>query len=430
MSREKRSPKFLRLTGAIVIAAVLGLGIGVSKLPDLFRSPVTTWVATMPVSVGADGIAAGCLVQVGGLPQGQVIRVEESLGTNKDSNIVEIHFELDERFVLAQDAIIRLNVGISGTNGVLDIQNPGRKKSRFDQNATRIIPITLDPPTGGAASVLIGTTNGLLLQEINEKMARSTTGLAAGLRETNLLGQTIIAQIEQFVRMSLPDLNVIQTEIKSLQNRYSTVFARQPIIEQSLESMKIAAETDISRVRAELLALRSRFKTVEIDVATMQEDMEVILGRGEDMQSRIAAAGSDLQSAISDLNSIATRFELYAPEFSDGLARMLARLVLAGGQLKLAINDLLPIVLEAFTTNPNRASMSRRLLLEAVDDTVLAGINLRDAARRLERLERLRRNGEDPGDTPVPSLEDGVAHFERMVDALAERLRQEIIDGI
>ena len=132
---------------------------------------------------------------------------------------------------------------------------------------------------------------------------------------------------------------------------------------------------------------------------------------------------------MNDLNAIATRFKIHAPELSDGIARMLARLVLAGGQLKLAVNDLFPIVLEAITTRPDRASDSRRLLQEAVDDTVLAGIDLRDAARRLERLERLHRNGEDPGGAPIPSLEDAVTRFEKMVDALAERLRREIIDG-
>ena len=429
MSREKPSPKSLRITGAIVIAAVLGLGVGTARIPDLLRSPVTTWVATLPVSAGADGIAAGSLVQFGGLPKGRVILVKEQIGSTEDSNLIEIHFELDEEFVLAQDALIRLKVGISGTNGVIDIQNPGRSQSRFEPNEPRIIPITLDAPTGGSASMLIGTTNALLLEEISENAARTTTMLTTNLRLTNLMGQKIAEQIRAIAQTTGNELDLIQNEIKTLRLRYSTVLERQPIVEKSLESLKITAEAEAGLVRAELLALRDRFDAVENDVATMQEDVEVMLGRTEEMRSGIVAAGSDLQSAMTDLNSMATRFELYAPEFSDGIARMLARLVLAGGQLKIVFDDLLPVALEAITTHPDRASMSRRLLMEAVDDTVLAGINLRDASRRLARLERLRRIGVDPGDTPVPSLEADVTHFERMVDALAERLRKEITDG-
>lgn len=429
MSRRKPSPKSLRITGAIVIAAVLGLGVGAAKIPDLLRSPVTTWVATLPVSTGADGIAAGSLVQFGGLPQGRVILVKEGLGATEALNLIEIHFELDDKFVLAQDALIRLKVGISGTNGVIDIQNPGQRKSRFGPNEPRVIPITLEPPTGGSASLLIGTTNALLIEAIGQNADRAATRLTTNLRLTNLMGRKIADQINSFAQMSRTDLDLIQQEIKSLQTRYSTVFAREPIIEKSFESLKTSAEIEVALVRAELLALRDRFEVVESDVAMMREDVEVILLQADDMQSRIVAAGSDLQSAMNDLNSIATRFKVYAPEFSDGIARMLARLVLAGGQLKIAFDDLLPVILEAITTRPDRASTSRRLLLEAVDDTVLAGINLRDAARRLERLERLRRIGKDPGDSPVPSLEDDVTHFERMVEALAERLRQEIIDG-
>ena len=79
MSRENRSPKFLRRTGAIMIAVVLGLGIGASKIPDLLRPPVTTYVATLPLSHGVDGIAAGSPVEVGGLPQGRVILINDRI---------------------------------------------------------------------------------------------------------------------------------------------------------------------------------------------------------------------------------------------------------------------------------------------------------------------------------------------------------------
>ncbi|MAD77881.1 MAG: hypothetical protein CMJ51_00745 [Planctomycetaceae bacterium] len=427
MSRENRSPKFLRRTGAIMIAVVLGLGVGASKIPDLLRPAQTTYVATLPLSHGASGIAAGSSVEIGGLPQGRVILIKDQIASKKQ--LIEIHFELDRRFVLSSDALIRLRVGIAGTNGVLNIRDQGTKKSRFQPGEPRVIAVSLSEPSGGSAGVLLGRTNGLLIEKIATLTDDANTAISTRVQLTSLLVSAILDRIEAFVQMTRPDLVVIQDELKALRTQFSKILARQPLAERAIESLQTAAETDTAHVRKELLRIRDRFDLIDIDVRAMQGDMGEIIDEASDMRARVIAAGSDLESALNDLNSIATRFKIHAPEFRDGIARMLARLVLAGGQLKLALNDLFPIVLEAITTHPDRASESRRLLREAVDDTVLAGIDLRDAARRLERLERLHRNGEDPGAAPIPSLEDVVTRFEKMVDALAERLRREIIDG-
>ena len=132
-------------------------------------------------------------------------------------------------------------------------------------------------------------------------------------------------------------------------------------------------------------------------------------------------------SALEDAESVRVRLQKLGPEASEGLARTMARMVLAGGQLKRAIDDLLPLAIEAVLTRPNRASASRRLLLEAGNDAVEAGLQLRDAARRLEMLDRLRPLL-DPDATlpPIPDLDEATDRLSDTLDRLAERLREVI----
>jgi hypothetical protein len=105
-------------------------------------------------------------------------------------------------------------------------------------------------------------------------------------------------------------------------------------------------------------------------------------------------------------------------------------MTLAGGQLVLAFDNLLPMALEAILVSPDAASESRRRTLEAVEDAVLAGSNLRDAARRLENFATMNQPllESKPELAPLVTepLADAVTDLERMLQRLAEVLRREI----
>ena len=146
-----------------------------------------------------------------------------------------------------------------------------------------------------------------------------------------------------------------------------------------------------------------------------------------ELEPKLAGVRLDVRSALEDAESVRVRLQELGPEASEGLARTMARMVLAGGQLKRAIDDLLPLAIEAVLTRSNRASASRRLLLEAGNDAVEAGLQLRDAARRLEMLDRLRPLL-DPDATlpPIPDLDEATDRLSDTLDRLAERLREVI----
>jgi hypothetical protein len=105
-------------------------------------------------------------------------------------------------------------------------------------------------------------------------------------------------------------------------------------------------------------------------------------------------------------------------------------MTLAGGQLVLVFDNLLPIVIEAILVSPDSSSESRRRTLEAVQDAVMAGSTLRDAARRLDSFATLNQPllKLNPDLAPLVSdpLSDAIADLEKMLHRLAEVLRREI----
>ncbi len=96
----------------------------------------------------------------------------------------------------------------------------------------------------------------------------------------------------------------------------------------------------------------------------------------------------------------------------------------------MALNDLVPLALRAITISPDRRSVSRRLLLESVNDIVSAIAEVRDAARRLDTLSRLADempSGEPDFDADVAaSLEARVEALEGLLESLGVRLQAEI----
>ena len=108
-------------------------------------------------------------------------------------------------------------------------------------------------------------------------------------------------------------------------------------------------------------------------------------------------------------------------------------MVLAGGQLRLSLQNLLPMAIEAILTRPDRQSEERQLLLEAVGDAVLAGLSLEDAMRRTRMLTQRYGDGNDldlPVAEMVEPLEGVVEELDRLLEAIYRRLRTEIAEEL
>ena len=160
------------------------------------------------------------------------------------------------------------------------------------------------------------------------------------------------------------------------------------------------------------------------------QDVAAMSRRLDELAPRLRTARHDLESAMQDAESAWVRIRLLAPEASEVLQRTMARMVLAGGQLRRALNDVLPLAVQAITITPDRRSLSRRRLLESVNDVMGAITDVRDAARRLETVARLADERPSAAFTfdaeSTAELDARVADFERLLDALEVRLQTEI----
>jgi hypothetical protein len=160
----------------------------------------------------------------------------------------------------------------------------------------------------------------------------------------------------------------------------------------------------------------------------------ILEDRGGELTPKIRGMQRDLVSALDESRRLIGATSELLPEMAASIRPSMARMALAGGQLAFAFDDLLPLVIEAVLISPDAASESRRRTLQAVQDAVLAGSNLRDAARRLENFATMNRPllESNPELAPIVAdpLTDAVSDLEKMLQRLAEVLRREILEPL
>ncbi len=432
MTRFDPHPGTLRLLGSATLLTVLGLGVLASWIPAWQEPSMTRWTATIPVEEGARGLGPGGQVLVGGYPQGRIVSVDVDDGRQdvRGRPLIGITFELPSEIDLGVDAVIRRSVGIAGTNGVLDIPDPGSRSRRFPEGTPRVLAIDTSPPEGGSIGVLIGRRNGLRIQSI----------AAAGER----LGERLPGRVRTVARLARELAEVTDATEGDLVQAFDHASQRAHRILLTLNALSekaVAIPTLVMSLRQDFDALSSRVResirtwSVTIDrillgSTDIRADVSVMSRHLGDLMPTIRRTEDDLASAVRDAEAARDRLDLLAPEVADGLRRTMARMVLAGGQLKHAINDLIPLAIEAITTTPDARSRSRRRLLESVNDTIESVADVRDAARRLDTLADLADdlpNGNPAFDVDAAAaLDDRVATLERLLDALAARLQAEI----
>lgn len=437
MAANKRTPKELQTAGAIlVVVGVLGAW-GLTWLPVLFAAKTTEYLALIPLSIGARGLEAGGPVLYGGAPRGEItsVRTERDLTTGMPTEI-QVGFTLNSSLPLAANAAISKSLGIAGTNGAIAISDPGTPDKVFKNDEDRILRIkSTGAESGSGALTLLGRENSRLLTNISEALSRMGDDLPPHLRA--------FASSFRRLKTILENLRIeVDAGLEARQTRFDDLITEGRAIEEHLlelrsgigETQPIAAslQTNID------IATRNFAKDGRIIRRRSGEMQETMLGiledRGGELTPKIRGMQRDLVSALDESRRLIGTTSELLPEMAASIRPSMARMTLAGGQLAFAFDDLLPLVIEAVLISPDAASESRRRTLQAVQDAVLAGSNLRDAARRLENFATMNRPllESNPELAPIVAdpLTDAVSDLEKMLQRLAEVLRREILEPL
>ncbi len=432
MMSSDPSPGTLRLLGFATLATVAGLGMLTARIPQWQEPEMTRWTATIPVEDGARGLEPGGKVLIGGYPQGWIVSVEVMPGDFdvRGRPLVGIDFELPSAIVLGRDAVVRRSVGIAGTNGVLDIPDPGSRDQRFEDGTPRVLPIDTSTPTGGAIGVLIGRQNGERIEAIANAGDRFGTMLPRRLRLVTDAARHLMDDVDGTRTDLAHGFERGSARVRTLAGRLATIAEESLDLPPILGSLKQDLDLLLGDLAAEWRAWQPTIDRITLNAERSEKDAAAMMRQIDSLTPTLLAAKADFESAVIDAQAASVRLGLLAPELGDGLQRTMARMVLAGGQLRLALNDLVPLALKAITISPDRRSASRRRLLESVNDTVSAVADVRDAARRLDTLAVLA--DEMPSGNPAfdanvaATLDARVAELERLLDALGARLQAEI----
>ncbi|MDA0296011.1 MAG: hypothetical protein O3A19_03270 [Planctomycetota bacterium] len=437
MAANERTPKELQTAGAIlVVVGVLGAW-GLTWLPVLFAAKTTEYLALIPLSIGARGLEAGGPVLYGGAPRGEItsVRTERDLTTGMPTEI-QVGFTLNSSLPLAANAAISKSLGIAGTNGAIAISDPGTHDKAFKNDEERILRIkSTGAESGSGALTLLGRENSRLLTNISEDLSRMGDDLPPHLRA--------FASSFRRLKAILENLQIeVDAGLEARQTRFDDLIAEGRAIEEHLLELR----SGIGETQPIAASLQTN-----IDIATrnfandgriirrrsgeMQETMQGILeDRGGELTPKIRGMQRDLVSALDESRRLIGATSELLPEMAASIRPSMARMALAGGQLAFAFDDLLPLVIEAVLISPDAASESRRRTLQAVQDAVLAGSNLRDAARRLENFATMNRPllESNPELAPIVAdpLTDAVSDLEKMLQRLAEVLRREILEPL
>jgi hypothetical protein len=437
MAANERTPKELQTAGAIlVVVGVLGAW-GLTWLPVLFAAKTTEYLALIPLSIGARGLEAGGPVLYGGAPRGEItsVRTERDLTTGMPTEI-QVGFTLNSSLPLAANAVISKSLGIAGTNGAIAISDPGTHDKVFKNDEERILRIkSTGAESGSGALTLLGRENSRLLTNISEDLSRMGDDLPPHLRA--------FASSFRRLKAILENLQIeVDAGLEARQTRFDDLIAEGRAIEEHLLELR----SGIGETQPIAASLQTN-----IDIATrnfandgriirrrsgeMQETMQGILeDRGGELTPKIRGMQRDLVSALDESRRLIGATSELLPEMAASIRPSMARMALAGGQLAFAFDDLLPLVIEAVLISPDAASESRRRTLQAVQDAVLAGSNLRDAARRLENFATMNRPllESNPELAPIVAdpLTDAVSDLEKMLQRLAEVLRREILEPL
>lgn len=435
MAASERSPGQQRVAGAMVLAAILAAAWVAASIPRLFKPAHVSYVATTTTLSGAAGLATGGPVLYGGAPRGMITAIETSLPEGAASGEIRIAFELDRSLPLAQNASIVRSVGVAGSGGALSVLAPGDPALTFADDDRRVIPLnegSVAPADG--LTVLLGRRNADMvrsirtsLQAIDEAMGPRTASVTQTLRSIQLLLEQLALDVESdAIRESagariVAMVHRLQSQLPELERSLTASMNAMHSLEQDFREHE-------GRIRRQTGDASRDLSVMATEVAGIEAMTEAVI-----LPKVLRIRRASLE-AVLDSERLLADAAVLLDEASTSIPHSLANMKLAGGQLALAFEDLLGLALEAIMISPDVDSETRRRLLEAVDQAVRAGMDVRIAADRMRNLTSLEPSffeaQPDALDAYVQPFQDAVNRLETILDQLARTVTEAVVaDG-
>jgi hypothetical protein len=431
MAAQDRSLRQKRVAGAIVLGAILGMAWGVTRISRLFEPTREAYVATTTTAAGAAGLEAGGPVLYGGAPRGYITSVDPTIGDDGKVSEIRIGFELDRSLPLASNASIVRSVGVAGSGGAVSVLDPGDPALAFTGTDDRVIPMNRGSVTpADGAIVFLGRRNAELLRSIQASMKRFDENIDPRMIQAAKTYRSLQLALDR-LELDVESDDVRRSSEQRLASVIQQVQAALPELERALISSGNAMQTleqevrvDDRRIQRGIGIASRNFGDVKTIVADIESEVDASL------VPKVLEIRRDSLQALADSERLLADGRIAVSEVGTSIPVMLANMKLAGGQLALAFDDLLGLALEAIMIAPDADSATRRRLLEAVDTSVRASMDVRLAADRMRTITEL-----DPSfvaDHPEATT-SFIEPFQTAVDRLEatlEQLSRTLIDAV
>ncbi len=430
MSRSEPTSAELRRTGLLTLIGIVVFATLVVQLPNLFSPSYTDYMVRIELEEGADGLDAGNTVLVAGLPHGVITRVAPI--PNPETGIpdaIEVGFELETSIPIAPDAVITRVAGLGNDGASLSIGSLGTPGRPFPSPKQRILRLATSTSERGMVSVL-GRYNAEAITRIGDNLDAIERRIPARAKATMMQFDALRAAIGELLLDLEPQRLFVEQSLRNLGPRIKTIEKHWAEIGPKLAMLQADFAKDRTEFERHLAGWRRDWERMESDLGRIRGGVDVVMAEVEKIRPRMTGLIRNFDTAISDGRALMVTLQTVGPEFGSGIQRTLARMVLAGGQLRLATQNLLPLAIEAITTSPDARSEARQMLLEAVGDAVLAGITLEDAMRRTHMLTRVYGDGDLPVAEMVEPLDRVVSELDRLLESIYRRLRLEIDEDL
>ncbi len=430
LPRSEPTPAKLRRTGLLTLVGIAVFAFLVVQIPGLFSPSYRDYTLRVNLAEGAAGLAVGNPVYVAGLQYGRITRVTPIADTIDRLHAIEVDFVVDQGIPLSPNARITRIAGLGNNSAALSIESLGTPGLGFpseDQRFMRLATSTAET----SMSKVIGPDNAATvtaidwyLESTEGKLSRRSVELRHGFQELRIAIRELMLDLE-------PERLFVQRSIATLGTRLRRIEDAWSVLAPELAAIQTDVSTQRAMVEDHLDDWIERWGRIRTDVLTIEQDVDGLMTEVKKIKPRMLDLARSFESAIADGRAVMTTTKIVLPEVNHAIQRTLARMVLAGGQLRLALQNLLPIAIEAILTRPDQQSEERRLLLEAVGDAVLAGLNLEDAMRRTRMLTQRYGDGNEldlPVAEMVEPLEGVVEELDRLLGAIYRRLQTEIAE--
>lgn len=432
MPRSEPTPAELRRTGLLTLVGIAVFAFLVVQIPGLFSPSYRDYTLRVNLAEGAAGLAVGNPVYVAGIDHGRITRVTPIADEIDRLHAIEVDFVVDRDIPLSSDAKITRVAGLGNNSAALSIESlgtPGRdfpnEKQRFVRLATSTTESSMSKVIGPDNAATITAIEGHL-ESAEGELSRRSVQLRHGIRELRISIGELMLDLE-------PERLFVERSIAKLGSRLRRIEEAWTVLAPELAALQNEVSTHQATVEDHVDDWIKGWGRIQNNALIMERDVDGLLAEVEKIKPRMLDIARSFESAIADGRAVLTTTEIVLPEVNHAIQRTLARMVLAGGQLRLALQNLLPMAIEAILTRPDQRSEERRLLLEAVGDAVLAGLNLEDAMRRTRMLTQRFGDGNEldlPVAGMVEPLEGVVEELDRLLETIYRRLQTEIAEEL